>query len=403
MLVLALAVALTSPSFASASRQPADRVGDTTLATSAALRTSAPDIVASSGILTTADGRTLWSRAPDAERAMASTTKIMTAVVVLEHGGLDELATVSPVAAAVGESGANLAVGERLTVRQLLEVMMVHSANDSAIVLAEHTAGSVPAFVKAMNAEAKKLGLDHTAFRNPHGLDQTGHYTSARDLDTLARYAMGLDLFRKIVAMRKVTIPAPKGQKVTFPSSNELLGKYPGLDGVKTGFTDRAGYCLAASAERGGIRLFAVVLGTSSLEARFEQTRRVLDWGFREYHRSQVATAGAAAGSVPVSDYLDRSVRAIVKETTSAPVFGPDGAFDTAVSLVPSVQAPVRRGDRLGVLTVRQEGRTIALVPLVAASDVVAPGFWERAGIFFTRTWRALFVRQGSAKPQMTG
>jgi D-alanyl-D-alanine carboxypeptidase (penicillin-binding protein 5/6) len=387
-LVIVLVLAFVAPLAAFASRLPSDRVGQRPLSSATALRDSAPDVAAAAGMLTTGDGLELWSRAAHDPRAMASTTKMMTAVVVLERAKLSDEVTVSKAAAAVGESGVNLVQGERLTVRQLLEAMLVTSSNEAAIALAEHVATSTAAFAGLMNGKAAELGLVDTHFTNPHGLDAPGHHTSAADLAMLARYAMGNREFARIVALRRATIPGPKGATRVLENSNLLLGRYRGADGVKTGWTDEAGYCLVAGAKRGDVRLYAVVLGAASEQARFTQASRLLDWGFAHYRPVRVTSAEQTVGSVPVSDYLETAIVAVAGETTSVLVFDPDGALTRRVKLAASVAAPVRRGDRVGTLEVLQGSRTLATVPVVSAGSVDAPGFWERLRIWLVRTWR---------------
>ncbi len=382
---------VATPVAAHAQRLPQDRIGDRTLAQAPGLVASAPDIVAPAGILEAPDGTVLWARNADARRAMASTTKIMTAIVVLSHGQLSDVSTVSTAAASVGESGADLQPGEHLTVRQLLEAMLVPSGNDAAVALAQQVGGSVPGFVAMMNAEARALGLTSTHFANPHGLDAPGHYTSAADLVKLGRIAMADPAFRSIVEMRSVTLPFPGGKHITLVSSDHLLGSYPGIEGIKTGWTDKAGYCLVSAAKRGDAELYGVILGTASERARFTQSARLLDWGFKHYALTQVISANTTVGTVPVTDYLDRDMVAGVSETTSALVFDLGGAVVRRYELEPSVSAPVKEGQVVGSVTALQGGRVLARAPVVAVADVPEPGFWERAGIWFTRTWRAMF------------
>lgn len=369
---------------------PMERVGGVPIETDAALSAAAPDVAMSAGVLRTADGRTLWERDADVERAMASTTKIMTALVVLDAADLNDAVTVSPRAAAVGESEAGLVAGETYTVEQLLEAMLVHSGNDAAFALAEHVGGDMSGFVALMNTRAAELGLAHTAYTNPHGLDEPGHHTSAADLATLSTIAMADQRFAEIVRMQRVEVTTGS-RPVTFETSNKLLGTYEGATGVKTGWTDDAGYCLVASAERGGISFVAVVLGASSEDDRFVQAEQLLDWGFTHYRETQVASAETTAALVPVTDWLDRTVTAVVAEDAAVPVFDLDGEVVSRVDMLPEVDAPVVAGQRLGTLTVVQGQRLLAQVPVVAAVDVPAPDAWEAAGIWLTRFWRTVF------------
>lgn len=374
-----------------------ETVGYATIAEDPTLRDVAPDVSMPSGILRTMDGRTLWSRDPDAERAMASTTKIMTALVVLEHAELTDVVTVSGEAADVGEAEVDLRPGQEVTVEMLLEGMLVRSGNDAAIALAEHVGGSVDGFVAMMNQKAADLGLVHSSFANPHGLDEPGHYSSAEDLATLSTLAMSDPRFARMVSQQSVMVDDGQGGAKRFESSNKLLGTYEGACGVKTGWTNDAGYCLVASAERDGIGLVAVVLGTDSGDERFDEAGALLDWGYEHYRPTEVATAETTAALVPVTDYLDRTVPAVVGESVTVPVFDLDGEVSASADVVPEVDAPVSAGQRLGTLTVRQGERLLAQVPIVAARDVAAPDIWERAGIWFTRMWRSVFGGQSQA------
>ena len=361
-----------------------------------------PVVSMPAGLVMTEDGRELWARDPEARRAMASTTKIMTAIVVLENAQLDAEVKVPNVALTVGESAAGLLAGDVLTVRQLLEAMLVKSGNDAAIALAVHVSGNRAAFVDLMNEKAASLGLNDTHFMNPHGLDEEGHHTTAHDLAVIARYAMNIDDFRRMVAMPSVTVTSPRGQRI-LEASNLLIGEYPGANGVKTGWTDDAGYCLVASAERDGIELIAVVLGSKDENVRFTQAERMLDWGFEHYGNLELASAEETVGLVPVADYLDATVPAVVGETVGAEVFDLDGPVERSVSLDPEVSAPVQVGDRIGTLTFTQGDRLLARVSLVAGLSVARPGPWERMSIALTRAWRSVFGGVLVAEPQLLG
>ncbi len=379
-----------------------ERIDGTSVADDAALAAAAPPVGMPAGILRTGDGRTLWERDPDAERSMASTTKIMTALVVLDRADPADTVTVSARAASVGESEAGLVAGRSYTVQRLLEAMLVHSGNDAATALAEHVGGDVDGFVALMNEKAAELGLTHTTYTNPHGLDEPGHYTSAADLATLSAIAMADPRFSSIVGMERVEV-ANGSKATTFETSNKLIGRYEGATGVKTGWTNDAGYCLVASARRGGIAFVAVILGTSSESDRFAQAETLLDWGFAHYAETQIASADATAALVPVTAWLDRTVAGVVAEDAVVPVFDLDGEVVSRVDMLFEVDAPVNAGDRLGTLTVVQGQRLLAQVPVVAAEDVPAPDAWEAIGIWFTRLWRTVFggQLQASAVPVM--
>jgi D-alanyl-D-alanine carboxypeptidase (penicillin-binding protein 5/6) len=366
-----------------------DLIGAVKVGRSASLRAKAPDLTIPSGLLTTMDGRVLWARDPDSRRAMASTTKIMTAVVAIEQAGLDDTVTVDKTAATVGQSSMGLVLGEKFSMGELLKGVLVQSGNDAATLVAEHVGGTVPGFVEMMNAKAAALDLRNTHYANPHGLDQAGHYTSATDLATLARYAMRVPVFRQIVGTYKVNVRSDRYTHV-LQNHNDLLKSYKGAEGIKTGWTDDAGYCVVVAAKRGGIELVGVVMGASNEVDRARQAKKLLDWGFAHYKSAVVATAGAVYGPVAVSDYIDLSVTAVSAETSSLAVLDVAGPVESRAELLASVAAPVKAGDRIGTLTVTQGSSMLAQVPLVAERDVPAPSIWERIGIFFIRLWNAI-------------
>jgi serine-type D-Ala-D-Ala carboxypeptidase (penicillin-binding protein 5/6) len=367
-----------------------DYVGAVQVSSSESLRGAAPDLSMPSGVLSTMDGRELWARDPAARRAMASTTKIMTAVVVLERAKLEEVVTVDRRASTVGESAMGLVVGERLTVGELLKGVLVQSGNDAATLIAEHVGGTVKDFVTLMNQKAAALDLKDTHYANPHGLDQFGHYTSAADLTSLARYAMRNTVFRGIVGTYTVKVRSDRYTHV-LTNHNGLLKTYKGAEGVKTGWTNDAGYCVVVAAKRNGIEIIGTVMGTANELDRARQAKKLLDWGFTHYRSTQVAAAGEPVGMVPVSDYLERMVGVKVAQEATVPVFDLAGAVQRRVELSPSVPAPVKAGDRVGTLTVYQGKSILVQLPLVSDRDVPEPGIGMRVLFFFARIWRGIF------------
>ncbi len=253
-----------------------------------------------------ATGQVLWEKNAHERRAVASTTKIMTALLTLERADLDEEAVVSAAAAYTGGNMVGLTPGERLPVRDLLYGLLLNSGNDAATALAEHVAGSTDAFVAMMNAKAQALGMADTHFANPHGLDAEGHYSSAYDLWLLAREAMKNPTFREIVAM-----PSQTSGGRTYVNLNPLLTAYPGADGIKTGTSDWAGECLVASATRRGHRLIAVVLHSPD---RYRDTAALLDWGFAAYDWVPVRLQGRALNRVALAGQECRLVLPEVRD-----------------------------------------------------------------------------------------
>jgi D-alanyl-D-alanine carboxypeptidase (penicillin-binding protein 5/6) len=321
-------------------------------------------------------GGVLAQHAPDARREIASLTKLMTAHLALRYARLDSVEVTGADAVAVGESAVPLRLGERQSVRALLAALIVHSANDAAIVLAHATmeqpaaqdaaAGAARAlhrrlprdpvarFVVLMNGEARRLGLLDTVYRTPHGLDEPGAHSSARDVLVLARLDMASPIFRELARRRIVTIPG----HANLPTSNTLLAAYAGLDGVKTGHTDQAGWNLAASAERGGVRLYAILLGAPDEARRNRDVARLLDWGFDRFEHSRLVRAGQAFGH-------SGQIRVVAARSLSA-VLDPGEQVQERIVLPRRLNSRVRRGEPLGYVELRSSRRLLGRVRLVA-------------------------------------
>jgi D-alanyl-D-alanine carboxypeptidase (penicillin-binding protein 5/6) len=288
---LLLAGALSLPGFGpphlSDGAYPPLRLGPDELQGIARLK-DAPEVGAAAALLKDLDsGLMLYTKSERTPLPPASTAKVMTALVVMKRAAPEETVTVSPAAAATGGSRMGLSAGEKLSVRDLLYGLLIPSGNDAAVALAEHVAGNTDAFVELMNQEAQAMGLGDTRFANPHGLDAQGATTSATDLAVMTQQAMSFPLFSEIVATRSARVGGHD-----LMNTNELLGAYPGSDGVKTGTTDAAGECLVASVNRGGHRLLAVIMGSSD---RYADVRALLDYGVSNWRWEPVGLASSAA------------------------------------------------------------------------------------------------------------
>ena len=256
-----------------------------------------PRVVAKAAILADeSTGQVLFERNAGAARAMASTTKVMTALLALERLDERRLVVIGPGPPRVGEESLRLRKGERLTVRQLLLGLLVKSANDAGVALAEAVDGSESAFVRRMNRKAAALRLGATHYVTPYGLDRPGHQTSARDLARLWEVAMRRADFRSLVATRAGRIPGGPLSLRRFVTTNQLLGSYRWTVGGKTGFTNRAGRCLVASASRGGRRLVAVALGSPNA---FADVRALFGYGFSKFVRVRLAQRGQPVAAAP--------------------------------------------------------------------------------------------------------
>jgi D-alanyl-D-alanine carboxypeptidase (penicillin-binding protein 5/6) len=354
------------------------------LAAAGVAAAAAPPQVDADAVLV-ADGRTgevLYALNEDERMPMASITKLMTAIVTLDHARPRDMVTVSPQAVGKGGSTVFLAPGEQLRVRDLLAAALVQSANDAAFALAAHVGdGSVKRFVGLMNAEAAKLGLDDTRYARPDGLDTPRHYSTAEDTLRLARLAMQRPLVRKLVRTRTMRV----GNR-TFRNWNDLLWTFDGLIGVKTGHTDDAGWTEVAAARRGGLSLYAVVLGSPTRAARNADLAELLEWGFDQYARFTLVREGEryATASIPFAE--EEQLELVAAEGASQVVrLGSGTQFVERIVAPAMVDLPVRRGQKLGEVVVTDGERDVARVDLVAARDVEEPGFRERAGWYADR------------------
>lgn len=261
--------------------------------------TAPPEVEAWSGILVERDsGRVLWSKDPDRELAPASCTKIMTALLTLEHvDDLDAYATV-PAIPLPQKVGVDLVPGDRITIREALTALMVKSANDACITLATYVGGSEKKFTRMMNARARELGLEHTHFMNSHGTPEGGHYSSARDLETLGRVAMRDETFRELVRTKEAVIRYPPDAAVPVENHNRLLG-YPWGDGIKTGATDVSDKVLVGSGKPGPVALIVVTMHEPTREQEVEDAVALFAWGTAEYLRRSAAAATPSASGSP--------------------------------------------------------------------------------------------------------
>jgi D-alanyl-D-alanine carboxypeptidase (penicillin-binding protein 5/6) len=322
-------------------------------------------------------GDVLYRKSVDAERDVASTTKLMTALIVLERVSLDDVFTAVPYKAAAAESRINLRAGERMTVRDLLRALLLESANDAAATLAAGVSGSPQAFVHAMNARARQLGLRHTSYANPIGLDEPGNHSSAADLVKLTRRLRAHAFFRQTVARRAIRI-ASGGRPRLLENTNELVGRPPGVDGVKTGHTQGAGYVLVASATRGGVSALSVVLGDPSEAARDSDTMALLRWALAQYARVPIVRPDRVAASARVK-YREEDRIELVPARRVLRILRRGERPIVTVRAEHVLEGPLPRGTRAGVVAVRLRGRVISRVPLVTAQPVPEVGIVERA------------------------
>lgn len=317
-------------------------------------------------------GRVLYQQNAHEPLPMASTTKVMTALMALENGDLNDQVTTGRNAFGVPGTSIYLSLGEQLTLEQMLYGLMLASGNDAAVAIAEHIGGTVEEFCRMMTARAREIGCENTQFTTPHGLPAEGHYTTAWDLALIARTAMQNPLFRQIVSTQRVSLPwAGHDYDRVLTNKNKLLSTYPGALGIKTGYTKAAGRCLVFAAEREGLTLIGVVLNCPDW---FNQATALLDQGFAEWQMVTILSRGEAVRDVPVTGGDAPSVRVIASADVAAPV-RLDAWPDLIIDLPASLPAGVKKGQQVGRASLVDEGQVVINVPLVAADDVAESTF----------------------------
>jgi D-alanyl-D-alanine carboxypeptidase (penicillin-binding protein 5/6) len=333
-----------------------------------------PRLGAESAILVDArDGHVLYSDAADARRPIASTTKLMTALLSVERLRLERKIRAAPYVAAAIESQIELAPGERMSVADLLRALMLESANDAAVTLARGAGGSVRRFVQLMNRRARQLGLDDTHYANPVGLDESGNYSSARDLASLTRVVLRNDFLAETVDMPRARLLTGSHPRIV-DNRNDLVGRVPWVDGVKTGHTGKAGYVLVGTGTRKGARLVSVVLDSPSEAGRDADTLALLDYGFGLYRRIPVFRRGEPVREASVAYYGDRRV-AIEPARAVTLAVRRGQRVRTEIDAPGHLDGPLPKGEPVGRASVFLDGRRIRSVRLVTADAVPRAGF----------------------------
>lgn len=333
------------------------------------------ELHAKSAALYAANGQELFSVNGDEALQPASVTKVMTlllAMEALERGEvtLDTMVTGSEYACSMGGTQVWLEPGEQLSFDEMLKAVAVGSANDCAVAIAEHLAGSEVAFVERMNARAAELGCTGTLFINANGLDGMGEktMTTARDI---ARISCELLRHPKILDYTGIWMDSIRGGKFSLANTNKMLKSYPGLTGLKTGYTSEAGYCISASAERDGLSLIAVVMAAPTKENRMADATALLNYGFANF--TAYTPPQDALAPVPVALGKADSVQPVLQDESSFVIEKTQaGELETQIELPESLTAPVEAGQEIGSLTVTSGGQTVLRVPLAAAETVEA-------------------------------
>ena len=338
-------------------------------------------IQAPSAILMSEDGTVLYEKDADTPREPASVTKVMTMLLVMEalESGqitLDEMVTTSAYAASMGGSQIYLKENEQMTVDEMLKSVAVASANDCAVALAEHLAGTEEAFVARMNERATQLGMTNTHFQNCNGLPADGHVTTARDIAIMSRQLIGHE---KIFDYTKIWTDWVRNGTFGLTNTNKMINTYQGMTGLKTGYTTGAGYCLSATAERDGLSLITVVMGAADSQSRNADAAALLNYGFAGY---QAVTITADQPIMPVKVLLGKQEYVLCQLEERPPLVLKKELVSTLekeLVMAPSLSAPVKAGARAGLLTIRSQGEEIARIPVVTAEKVAKK---SPAGLF---------------------
>ncbi len=423
-LVLALAGTAAAPQAALAATSQSDIICGKSATERQIQSADLPDISAQNAIIITKDGTSYYERAADSEVKIASTTKIMTAIVVLENANLDDTLTVSKKAADTYGSSADIEEGDKLTVEQALRGLLIPSGNDAAVALAEYVGKKLDSsssdpeatFVKEMNRRAKELGCEHTVFENPSGLDADEYagnmHSTARDLSLMVKQAMTNDTYRKIVADSDSTIKVTgaDGTKRSWEMKfhNTLLGK-DGNIGGKTGTTYAAGYCFACAYDNDGDEIYVIVLHSSDDGMRYTDTAALASWYYGHQKsidivsckRKVAGTKNPLVARVALSSWSDKTVDATVaKKDRKVRVFSLKGELAISVNCEPHAGSAAK-GDKLGTVSISQEGTLLKTVDLVAAEDEPAPNPIEWVLVKIDRAFRSSEGRELCANSEI--
>lgn len=322
-------------------------------------------------------GNILYESNPDERLPIASVTKVMTMLLIMEAVdsgkiSLDDMVTVSENAMSYGGSTMFLETGEQLTVNDMLKGIAVASANDGCVAMAEHLAGSESAFVDMMNEKAKELGMENTHFMNTNGLDEEDHYSSARDVAIMSRELMKHETIFNYTSIWMDTL---RGGKFQLANTNKLIRFYDGANGLKTGSTSKALCCLSAAAKRNDMQLIAVVLGAPTSAERFASAKSLLDYGFANYAVNTQITAGDEVQKIAVEKGVDKEVGVVAGDSCSTLVKkGQEDNITKEIKIDETITAPIDAGQKIGTMTISRDGEVIADIDLNASSAVEKKG-----------------------------
>ena len=340
---------------------------------------------AKSAILIERDtGTVLYDKNADERLSPASMTKIMTLLLIMEAIEKGELSTkekirTSEYAASMGGSQIFLEPGEQMTTEEMLKGITIGSANDASVAMAERLAGSEEAFVEKMNEKAKQLGLKNTKFQNATGLPVADHYSSARDMSIMAKELLKFQLITKFTGTYEDYLRENTDKKFWLVNTNRLVRFYPGVDGLKTGYTSEAKYCLTATAKKGDMRVIAVVFGASTPKERNAQVTKMLDYAFSQYTTHPIYQKDAVLTEAKVSKGNVKTVTAVTSEPISVLTKKGSNPKDFTKNMVinQDLKAPIQKGDTIGTLQIKKDGKVYVESPIVAKEAIDQASWWQ--------------------------
>ncbi|WP_404442665.1 D-alanyl-D-alanine carboxypeptidase [Sutcliffiella horikoshii] len=329
-------------------------------------------------------GQVLYEKNGHEKLPPASMTKIMTMLLIMEaidKGELtwDEKIRTSEYAASMGGSQIFLEPGEEMTTDEMLRGIAIASGNDASVAMAERIAGSEAAFVDRMNAKAKDLGLENTMFQNPTGLPAKNHYSTANDMAVMAKELLKYEGITKYTGQYEDYLRQDSEKKFWLVNTNKLVRFYPGVDGVKTGFTQEAKYCLTATAKKDNMRVIAVVFGAPTPKDRNAQITNMLDFAFSQYKTHPMYERNVAVGRVEISKGSEKEVDAVTSEPISVLTKKGENTDDVEqeITVEENVKAPVKKGDKVGKIVLKKGGKVLSESDLVAAKDSMEASWWQ--------------------------
>ncbi|MDQ0219058.1 D-alanyl-D-alanine carboxypeptidase [Peribacillus cavernae] len=329
-------------------------------------------------------GAVLYEKNSNEKLPPASMTKIMTMVLIMDSLDKGELTLkekirTSEYAASMGGSQIFLEAGEEMTVEHMLQGIAIGSGNDASVAMAERLAGSEEEFVKKMNEKAAELGLKHTKFQNATGLPVEDHYSTSHDMAIMAKELLKYDMITKFTGTYEAYLREDTDKKFWLVNTNRLVKFYPGVDGLKTGFTNEAKYCLTATGKKGNMRVIAVVMGAPSPKERNAEVTKMLDYAFSQFTTHPIYKRGVALKSVPVSKGSKKTIIGVTSEPISVLTkkSGSSKDFTQKISMHQNLKAPIKQGDKIGMLKVIKDGKTVVDSPIVAKDDMEKASWWE--------------------------